>query len=79
MAEPYELAEADEAFRRRRPGYYVIDIEAQAAVRGPFSSWRPAVQIGSELNRRRLHGSPLEVRLVGPPAPAPYDHVDEPS
>lgn len=74
MADAIDVAIADAAFQARRPGYYVIDIEAQAAVRGPFSSWRPAVQVGSELNRGRPHAAPLEVRLVGPPAPSPYDH-----
>lgn len=73
MAEPHELAEADAALRARRHGYYVIDIEARAAVRGPFGHWRDAVRAGAELNRGRPHAAPLEVRLVGPPAPTPYD------
>lgn len=77
MADAGELQEqADEAFRRRRSGYYVIDIEARAAVRGPFTTWRRAVQLGAELNRGRIHATPLEVRLVGPPAPTPYDQQE---
>jgi hypothetical protein len=63
----------DVAFQARRKGYYVIDIEAQAAVRGPYLTWRHAVREGAELNRGRIHATPLEVRLVGPPAPGPYD------
>lgn len=63
----------DIAFRARRPGYYVIDIDARAGVRGPYRSWELAVRAGAELNAARVHARPLEVRVVGAPSPSPYD------
>lgn len=76
MAE-HELAigEAEEAFSKGRPGYYVIDVDAHAGLRGPFVMWATAVRDCAELNRRRPHARPLEVRVVGARAPTPYDRI----
>lgn len=69
------IGEAEEAFSKGRPGYYVVDVDAHAGVRGPFLIWETAVRHCAELNRGRPHARKLEVRVVGPPAPTPYDRI----
>lgn len=68
-----------ERFDAGEAGYYVIEPASFAvkraafALRGPYRGWSLAVQECAELNAKRLHGDRLEVRLLGTPAPSPFD------
>jgi hypothetical protein len=60
--------ERDPDLQRRMgvPGYYLVD--GRIAIAGPYPGWETAVREASRLNRQRLTGRPVEVRVIGPPA-----------
>jgi hypothetical protein len=55
---------AEAARRAGRRGYYVVDLALDLAMRGPFATHGPAVREAAEINRRRPHERPVEIRLV---------------